>query len=96
MNLCHHAKIQLILSFAHSGDKVTFRVQRPDWPHPFLTIPNQKIFNQLLIFVHLYQHAKNLAVSSTCFGEMVDLKILEYDWLRPFWPISQEQNFSKI
>ena len=26
-------------------------------------------------------------------GEIVDLKILQSDWLRAFWPISQEQNF---
>ena len=30
------------------------------------------------------------------FLEMVDLKILESDWLRPFWPISQEQDFFQI
>ena len=35
------------------------------------------------------------AVSSICSGEIVDLKILQSDWLRAFWPISQEQNFSQ-
>ena len=54
---------------------------------------NQKIIYQLLIFVNLYQHAKNEAVSSICSGEIVDLKILQSDWLRAFWPISKEQNF---
>ena len=34
------------------------------------------------------------SVSLICSGEMVDLKILESDWLRPFWPISQEKEFS--
>ena len=58
-------------------------------------MPNQKIFDKVLIFVNLYQHAKTCTVSSICSGEMVNLKILEPDWLRPFWPISQEQDFSQ-
>ena len=58
-------------------------------------MPNQKIFNQLLIFASLYQHAKNEAASSICSGEIFDLKILQSDWLRAFWPISQEQDFPK-
>ena len=45
---------------------------------------NQKVFNQLLIFMNLYQHAKNEAVSSICFGEIVELKIQQSDWLRAF------------
>ena len=95
MNLYQHAKNQLIPS-VHSSDTVNFRVQRPDGSNPFLTMPNQKIFNQLLIFANLYQHAKNEAVSSICSGEILDLKILQSGWLRAFWPISQEQDFSQI
>ena len=63
-------------SFCDSWDTPNFIVQRPDWPYSFLTMPNQKIFNQLLIFVNLYQHPKNEAVSSIFSGETVDLKIL--------------------
>ena len=59
-------------------------------------MPNQKIFTQLLSFVNLYQHAKNEAVSLICSGEIIDLKILQSDWLRAFRPKSQEQNFSRI
>ena len=59
-------------------------------------MPNQKLFGQLAIFVNLDQHAKNEAVSSICSGEIVDLKILQSDWLRAFWPISHEQDFSQI
>ena len=59
-------------------------------------MPHQKPFNQLLLFVNLYQHAKNEAVSSICYGEMLDLKILQSEWLRALWPISQEQHFSQI
>ena len=57
-------------------------VRRPDWPHPFLTIPNQKNFNQVLIFMNLYQHAKDMTVSPICSGEIFDLKFLQSDWLR--------------
>ena len=46
--------------------------------------------------MNLYQHVKNEAVSSMCSGEIADLKILQSDMLREFWPISQEQHFSQI
>ena len=59
-------------------------------------MPNQKIFDQLLIFVNLYRHAKYDAVSSICSRETVDLKILQSDWLRTFWFISQKKDFSQI
>ena len=85
----------LLIPSVHSSDTINFRAQRPDWPHPFLNMPDQKIFNQLLIFMNLYQHAKNEAVSSPCSGEIVDLKILESHWLRAFWLISQKQDISK-
>ena len=51
-------------------------------------MPDQKNFDQLLIFVNLYHHAKNEAVSSICSGEKGDLKILQSDWSRAFWPIN--------
>ena len=60
INLYQHAKNQLIPS-AH-WDTVNFRVQRTDWPHPFLFMPKHKISNQHLLFVNFYQHAKNEAV----------------------------------
>ena len=53
------------------------------------------IFDQLLIFVNMYQHAEDEAVSSICSGEIVDFKIVQSDWLRAFWPLSQEQDFSR-
>ena len=31
-----------------------------------------KFFDQLLIYVNLYQHAKNQAISLICYGDMVD------------------------
>ena len=34
------------------------------WQHPLLTMPTQKVYDQLLIFVNLYQHAKNQFILS--------------------------------
>ena len=59
-------------------------------------MPYQKLFNQLLFFVNLYQHAKNEVVSSICSEEMLAFKILQSEWLGAFWPISEEQFFSQI
>ena len=39
---------------------------------------------------------KNEAISSFCYGDMFDFKILQSDWPKAFWPISLEPNFSKI
>ena len=54
------------------------------------------MLDQFLIFVNLYQHAKNEAVSSICSREIVDLKIPQSDWLTAFWSTSQEQHFPQI
>ena len=57
MNLHQHAKNQFI-PFAHSLDRVNFRVPSHEQPHPFLTAPTPKIFNVLLTCMYLYQHEK--------------------------------------
>ena len=86
MDLYELAKNQLILS-VHSWGTVNYRVLRPNRPHPFLTIPSQTFFDQLIIFVNLYLHAKK--------WEIVDLQILQSDWLRIFWPITQDKSYRK-
>ena len=53
-------------------------------------------FDQFLIFVNLYKHEKNKSISLICSGDMIDQNILQSDWLRTFWPISQEQHFSQM
>ena len=63
---------------------------------PISDMANQKIFDQVLIFVNLHQHAKNQANSSISSGDIVDLKTLQRDWLRGFRPLSQEQDFPEI
>ena len=94
LNLYQHAKNQLI-PFVNS--RVTIHLKSRDQIDQtlFLAMPNQ-VFHQLVIFVSLSQHAKNEAVSLICSEEIFDLKILQSNWLRRFWPISQEQNFSQI
>ena len=46
--------------------------------------------------MNLYQYAKNQAFSSFCSRDIVNLKILQSDWLTAFWPISQEPDFSQV
>ena len=38
---------------------------------------------------------KNQAFSSFCSRDIVNLKILQSDWSRAFWPISLEPDFSQ-
>ena len=39
---------------------------------PILTMPTQKKFDQLLVYVNMYQHEKNQAILMICSGDMVD------------------------
>ena len=57
-----HLFILEIQSILESWDKIGHT--------PFVTMANQKAFDQLLIFVNLYRHAKNQAI---CSEEIVDL-----------------------
>ena len=58
--------------------------------------PTPIFFNQLLISMNLYENAKHQAFSLFCSRDIVDLKILQSGWLRAFWPISQEPDFSQV
>ena len=53
-------------------------------------------FSQLLISMNLYQYAKNKTFPLFCSRDVVDLKILQSDWPRVFWPISERPDFSQI
>ena len=73
------------------------RVQWPRVPSSFLTMPTQILSNQRLVSTNLYWHAKkNQAFWSICSRDIVDLKILQFDWRRAFWPICQKTDFSEI
>ena len=84
-----------MLHFFENGSTVNFGVSQPDWSHPFVTMATPKFFDQLLIYINLYQHPKNQAISIICSWYMVDWKILQSDWLRTIWPISQEPKLPK-
>ena len=43
--------------------------------------------------MNFYQHAKNQAISPFRSRDVVGLKILQYDWPKGFWSISQEPDF---
>ena len=63
---------------------------------PIFDHAQPNIFDQLLVYVNLHQHAKNQAISLISSGDMVHKITLQSDWLRTFWVISQEQKFYKI
>ena len=46
--------------------------------------------------MNLYQYPKNQAFSSFCSRDIVNLKLLQADWSRAFWPISQDPDFSQV
>ena len=46
--------------------------------------------------MNLHQQAKSQAFSSLSSSDVVDLKILQSDWPRAFWYISQELDFSQV
>ena len=92
LNLYQHVKNQFIPSL-YSLDTVNFRVPSLDWPHPSLTMLTPKICNQLLICVNLYQYTKTQLIPLLI---LEIKKTLQSDWLRAFWPLSQEQGFSQI
>ena len=52
----------------------------------------QSIFN----FLEFVLKSKNQAISSIFSEYIVDLKILQFDWLKAFWPTTQEPDFSQI
>ena len=64
--------LMTMIPSTHSWDTVNFRVLWPDWAHPFLTMPIQKYFDQPLIYMNLYQHAKNQAISLISAADVVD------------------------
>ena len=46
--------------------------------------------------MNLHQYAKNKAILSFRSRDTFDLKILQSDWSRTFWSISQESDFCGI
>ena len=62
---------------------------------PIFDHAQPKKIQQALIFMNFVQYAKNQAISSICSGDMADIKMVQYDWLKTFWYLSQELDFPK-
>ena len=59
-------------------------------------MPTQKIFDQLFIFVNLYQHAKNQFISSVHSSDTVSFKVPSHDWPQPFLTMQAPKTFKLI
>ena len=46
--------------------------------------------------MNLHQYEKNQAFSSFCSRDIVNIKIMQSDWSRAFWPISHETDFFQV
>ena len=68
------------ISSVHFWGKVNFTVPWPDLPHPYSTMPTQKDFDQILLFVNLYQHAKIQFIPSVHSSDTVNFIVLAPDW----------------
>ena len=71
------------IPLVYFGDRANFIVPWPDLPHLFfLTMPTQKMFDQLLIFVNLDQHAKN-QLFHLFIPQIVNFGVPSRDWPHP-------------
>ena len=57
---------------------------------------HQKIFDQLLIFVNLYQHAKNQFIPSVHSSDTVNFKVPSHDWPHPVLTMPTPKTFKLI
>ena len=73
-----------------------FRVPWEDWPHAFLTMPTQEIFDELTIFLNLYEHAKNQFIPSVNSSDTVHFRVRSHDWPNPFLTIATPKIFNHI
>ena len=57
-------------------------------------MPTQKSFDQLLIFVNLYQQARNQFIQSV--HSLVNFKVPSHDWPQPFLTMPTPKTFKLI
>ena len=74
LNFHQFAKNYFIPSI-HCWDSLNLRVWWINWLHPFLTMPTPKKTGWFLIYVNLYQHAKNFIHSFWKYGWLRNLAI---------------------
>ena len=75
---------------------VHFWVPRPDRSHSILTMPTQKFFDQLLIFVIMYQYTKNKFIPSARSRDTVSFIVPSPDWSHPFLTMFTPKNFQSL
>ena len=73
---------------------VNFRVWWPDWPQTLLTMLTQEIFDQLIIFVNLYQSICKKSVLLIL--QTVYFRVQSLDWPHPFLTIPTHSPIPKI
>ena len=97
-------KISLLHLFILQMESILASHHMPGHIH-LLTTPTAKIFNVFSTCMNLYQKAVkswdtvNFRVQIpdllNLLCELVNLEIIQFDWLRVFWPTSQERDFSQ-
>ena len=92
MSICINMPKKWFILSVHSSDTISFRVLSVDWPHPFWNTLTSKIFNQLLIYGNLYQHAKNQLISLVHSRDTVSFRVQEQDWPLPFLNHAQPES----
>ena len=71
---------KLVIPFVHSLGTVNFRVLSPHWPHLLLAMPTPNIFKHLLIWMNLYQHAKNQLIPCIHSSDTGNFRVQKPDW----------------
>ena len=74
---------------------IQFQIPVTRLAKPISDLPNQKIFDQLLISVNLYQHAKNRAISLICSGDWLIKRSCNLIGWEHFDPYPSNKNFCK-
>ena len=71
-------------------------VTRPDWSHPFLTMPTPKIFKHLLNCMNSYQHGKNQLIQYLHSSDTANLRVQRPDWPHSFFDHVQQKVFDQL
>ena len=89
-------KKKKFIQSVHFWDTINFRVPWLDLPNSILTLHTQKFSDQLLIFVSLYQHAKNQFNPSLHSSDKVNVRVPSPDSSQPFLTMSTPKLFSHL
>ena len=85
-----------IIPLTGSWDTVNFRVLRSEQYTPIFDCIHLNISQSTVTFHELVSTCKKSGFFIIFSRDKVDLKILQLDWPKAFWPISLEIDFSRI